>query len=280
MIEYWIEVGRQEPADRRRDVAHALHLREGEVGGELAREGQDADREDDRDDAGEVDPERQERLAALVHPPAANAAGVLDRDPPLALLDVDDHGDGDDREDGEQDDVARRRRLEGGEDAGRGTAHDAREDDEADAVADALLGDQLTEPHQQDGAGDEREHLDPAHRVAEAEAAEDDALGAEGGQDAERLQEGHRDGQVAGVLVQALAPVLALPAERLERRDHARHELHDDRGVDVRVHREPDDGQLRQPAAREQVQDAERRVVLEELGERLPVDARAAGPGR
>ena len=55
------------------------------------REQQDADREDDRDDAGLVDPERQERLAALVHPPAADAARVLDRDPALALLDVDDH---------------------------------------------------------------------------------------------------------------------------------------------------------------------------------------------
>ena len=57
-----------------------------------------------------VDAQRQERLATLVHAPAADAAGVLDRDPALAFLDVDDHRHGDDRQEREQDDVAKPRR--------------------------------------------------------------------------------------------------------------------------------------------------------------------------
>jgi hypothetical protein len=56
MIEYWIDVGaRNWPIARPRCATPST--REGEVGGELAREGQDADGEDDRDDAGEVDPQ-------------------------------------------------------------------------------------------------------------------------------------------------------------------------------------------------------------------------------
>ena len=76
---------------RRRSSATIGTLEVEKYGASWLREQQDADREDDRDDAGLVDPQRQERLAALVHPPAADAAGVLDRDPPLAFLDVDDH---------------------------------------------------------------------------------------------------------------------------------------------------------------------------------------------
>jgi hypothetical protein len=56
-----------------------------EVARDLAREQQDADGEDDRDNAGLVDPQWQEGLAPLVHAPASNSRGVLDRDPALAL---------------------------------------------------------------------------------------------------------------------------------------------------------------------------------------------------
>ena len=54
-------------------LATIVDLRAREVRGDLLGEEQDADREDDRDHAGLVDPQRQERLAALVHPPAADA---------------------------------------------------------------------------------------------------------------------------------------------------------------------------------------------------------------
>jgi hypothetical protein len=49
--------------------------------------------EDHRDHAGHVDAQRQVGLPARGHAPADHALGVLDRDPPLALLDEDDRGD-------------------------------------------------------------------------------------------------------------------------------------------------------------------------------------------
>src|SRR4026207_1454457 len=94
-----------------------------------------------------------------VHPApaaAAAAAGVLDRDAALALLDIDEHGDRGDREDRETDDQGEIRRLEEAAARAGGAAHDAREDDEADAFADALLGDELAEPHQRHGACGQR----------------------------------------------------------------------------------------------------------------------------
>ena len=108
--------------------------------------------------------------------------------------------------------------------------------------------------------------------VREVEAARQHALRVEQRQEPVRLEQGHRHGQVAGVLVDLVPAVLALALEGLERRDHARHQLHDDRGVDVRVHAQGDDREARQPAAGQQVQHAEQGVVLEVL--------RGAGPGR
>ena len=57
----------------------------------------------------------------------------------------------------------------------------------------------------------------------------------------------------------------------LELGDDPGHQLHDDRGVDVRVHPEADDREARQPAAREQVEQPEQRVVVEELRHRRRV---------
>ena len=122
-------------------------------------------------------------------------------------------------------------------------SHDAREDDEADAVADAALGDQLADPHHQDGAGGEREQLGERRRAGEVEVRDDAVAGAlrQDGQVAVGLEQGHRHGQVARVLVDLVAAVLALARELLEAGHDARHQLHDDRGVDVGVHAQRDD---------------------------------------
>ncbi len=122
------------------------------------------------------------------------------------------------------------------------------------------LADQLAEPHEQDRAGGEAEQQ--AQRLdAEERVGRDDAVRAEQDADAVALREGQRHGQHAGVLVDPVAAVLALAAELLERGDHAAHQLHDDAGVDVRVHAEADDRRRRQAASREDVQDPEQRVV-------------------
>ena len=124
-----------------------------EVGRHLDGEEQDADGEDDGDDAGLVDAQGQERGAALVHAPATHAAGVLDGDASLAFLDVDDDGHrGHDAEQAEGDAGGQVGRGQERAHGARQAGHDAGEDDEADAVADAALGDELADPHEQHGA--------------------------------------------------------------------------------------------------------------------------------
>ena len=79
-------------------------------------------------------------------------------------------GDDDDRDDDERNDPQQAVRT-GDHAAGlvRDAADDAGEDDEADAVAQAALADQLAEPHEQDGAGrpaeQQRQRLEAEERV-------------------------------------------------------------------------------------------------------------------
>jgi hypothetical protein len=86
---------------------------------------------------------------------------------------------------------------------------DAAEDDERDAVADALLRDQLADPDEQHRArrhGDEQGER--AQRVlVEPEVGDDGPLrrGIDELHRAERLQERHRHSQVMGPLVQPVA---------------------------------------------------------------------------
>ena len=58
----------------------------------------------------------------------------------------------------------------------------------------------------------------------------------------------------------------------------ARHQLHDDRRVDVRVHPQRHDREVRQAAAREQVEQAGQRVALDEDLQLRLVDARDRAP--
>ena len=58
------------------------------------------------------------------------------------------------------------RRLTGSAPTPPGRGDDAGEDDEADAVADAALGDELAEPHQGDRAGGQRGDLGQRLEVA------------------------------------------------------------------------------------------------------------------
>src|SRR6266850_2459522 len=131
---------------------------------------------------------------------------ILHRDPPLALLDEDDRGDHEDRDHSYRDERDRvLLDLEGLLDRVRKPPHDAREDDEADAVADAALADQLTEPHQDDRPrrerGQDREgrgDVGRPERVQHALTLHED-------RDADALKERERDGEDARVLVDPVA---------------------------------------------------------------------------
>ena len=62
-------------------------------------------------------------------------------------------------------------------------------------------------------------------------------------------------------------------ARLLESGHDARHQLHDDRGVDVGVHAQGDDGEVLQPAAREEVQQLQEAVLADDPLECAAVDA-------
>src|SRR5262252_6325312 len=109
---------------RLRDPLHPRGLHERR---DLLGEHQDRRREDRRDDTGRVDLERQVARLAAHDLPAHDAFGVLDGYSSLPAFEEDD-----DRDD--------------------------QDDDQRDAVAYAALGDLLAQPHDEGGAGGERDH--------------------------------------------------------------------------------------------------------------------------
>ena len=94
--------------------------------------------------------------------------------------------------------------------------------------------------------------------------------------DAERLEERQAQRAVARVL-RDLAPAgFAFLLQRLERRHHVGHQLHDDRRRDVRHDAQREHREARQRAAREHVEQAQDAALLalEQLRELVRVDAR------
>ena len=153
---------------------------------------------------------------------------------------------------------------------------DAGEDEQRHAVADAALGDLLTQPHDEGGAGGERE--DAERNEGTARDGDHRRAGAGVGQrerDGEGLHDAEQDRDVAGPLGDLAAAELAFLLELRERLVDDGEQLEDDRRRDVRHDAEGEDGELAQVAAGEEVDEAERGagVLIEELGEHVGVDA-------
>ena len=156
----------------------------------------------------------------------------------------------------------------------RDTRRDAGEDDEADAVAYAALSDELADPHRQDRARCERDHLGDRGQAQDVEVRDGAGLRGQDGQVAIRLEERKRHRQVARVLVDPGAAVFAFARQSLEAGHDARHELHDDRGVDVRVDTHRHDRERAQAAATEEVEQLQELLLIDDLGDRVAVDRR------
>ena len=113
----------------------------------------------------------------------------------------------------------------------RKAGHDAGEDDQRDAVADAALGDLLAQPHQEDGAGGERddggEDEARARRVDHRDAGAS-ALALQRRGDAAGLDDRQHDGADARILGQLAPTALAFLLHRLPGLVDLAHELHDD----------------------------------------------------
>src|ERR1044071_1127844 len=234
--------------------------------------------EDDGDDAAHVELDGHVRLLPADELAADVPLGVGDGHLAPRRLDEDDEGDEPDEHRGHRDDaddgerVAAAQALDHLRDAARGQADDdAGEDKQAHAVADTALGDLLAEPHDEDGAGGERDD----RREDEAPAFRADAVGLEPARDDEGLERAEDDRQVAVVLVELLAAGLALLLQALELREDGRHQLRDDGGGDVGRHAEREDRDGLEVPAGEEVEHAEERGadLLPDAAELVAVDA-------
>ena len=160
---------------------------------------------------------------------------------------------------------ADRRRRQAGDDTG--------EDDQRDAVADAALGDLLAEPHQEHGAGGQRD--DRGQHEADALVV-GHALLLQGGRDTEALHHGQEHGAHARILGQLAPTALALIAHRLPRTVDLAHQLHDDRGGDIRHHVQREQAEAMQGATGEHVEHVHDGALLavHQFQHLLRIDAR------
>ena len=229
--------------------------------------------EDDRHHAGGVDLQGHVGTALAGHAGRIRAPGVVDGNPPVGVFHQDygqqhhDHG----RD--EQDEDARRRHIgcifqglgdhdgHGGH-ALRQTSHDAGEDQQADAVANAALGDLLTNPHDEHGAhgqGEGSQDAEGRRRQGRGDHFEAGRiLTLSQGGNAHALNERQEHGQVAGPLVDLLAAGFAfLLLEVLQVGNYGPHQLQHNAGRDVGCDTQGEDREFLKRTTREEIDDVE-----------------------
>ena len=209
-------------------------------------------REDDGQHAAEVDLDGDEGGLAAVHLPAHHALGVLDGDLALCVVHEDhehhqqQHAHDDEHTDGGVHGGQVGLGLLGpaggigevvphtgeqGPDQGGAPGHDTGKEDDGDAVAHTVLGDLLTQPHQEDGAGGEGQHNDDARPDA---GVFQELVALDEGVVAKALQQADGQSGIPGdgldLLLALLAAILGQP---LQSRDGDGQKLDDDGGVDI-----------------------------------------------
>src|SRR5208282_4233523 len=158
--------------------------------------------------------------------------------------------------------------------AARQAHHDAGEDQERHAVADAALGNLLAQPHDEGAARGQGEHghqdesrSGSVHEISRLLQADGNAEGLHGAQDHGEITRPHRD---------FLAAHLAFFLQLGERLIHHRQQLQNDRRRNVRHDPQRENGETPQVTAAEQVDKAQHRtsVLFEELRQPVAVDPR------
>ena len=165
------------------------------------------------------------------------------------------------------------------DDAARQAHHDAGEDQQRHAIADAALGDLLAQPHDEDAARGEGQHrhqdetdagiVDESHSAAQR-------LPLQGDGNAQRLHRAQQQGEITRPLGDLLASQLAFLLQLGQRLVHHGHQLQDDGRRNVRHDAQRKDRQPAQLAAAEQIDEAKEAaaVLVEELRQLVGVDTR------
>ncbi len=190
---------------------------------------------------------------------------------PLHENDGEDHSDGEDKDHN----PAETRHLAGPHDrqklhhAGRQPGDDPGEDDQRDTISNAPARDLLAHPHQQHGAtgqgddGRKGEEGPWIHHQARA--------GLQTGRNRRRLYDGQNHSEIAGVLIEGLAPGFpAFLPQLLPRRIDGAQQLDDDRGGNVWTDVQGEDRHPLHGAAGEQVEHSQNAL-------RLPLEGRRKG---
>ena len=140
--------------------------------------------------------------------------------------------------------------------AGRDHAgENARHDQQADAVADSIFVDLLSQPHEEDRAGGHGQHAgklpDEGQRTVDEQFFVDQAGRHEPADVEPALADAQDDGGVAGVFVDLLPAALAFLLQFFQRRIDAAEQLEDNRGRDVGHDAQAEDRRLAQLAGAE-----------------------------
>ena len=241
-------------------------------------------RKDDRHNAGSVYLDRQVGGLTTVLLAADDALCVLDRDSSLSIRDIDDEDDDcqtDEYSQGSHENACAAvfQQLHHGADQSRTTGNDACEQDDADAVADTVLGDVLTEPHDQSGTSSKCQYND---QTMPEIGVLDQSLGTEQYIVSVALDQTEGNTQITGDGGHLLAAfVAALTNHALECRNGNCEQLEDDGCVDVRSDRHREDGRSRQTAAGEHIHITKHRGrhLVKVLCQRNGVDIRNRNRG-
>ncbi len=247
------------------------------------REHQQAGGKDRRDHARHVDLQRQVRGLVHVRPLPAGLARIVHGDAPLGAL-HEDHERGDRQDQRHHHDQLQHRQLaiaghaEGLDHRARQACHDTGEDQQRNAVADAALGDLLTQPHQEHGsrcqADDGRQHEAETGGVDHRYAARGHLRLQRHG-DAERLEGGQPDRAEARVHGHRALARLPFLAQLLQAGNDRAHHLHHDRCRNVRHHAEREHRKPGERAAREHVEHVQQAAALaDQVAHRFRIDAR------
>src|ERR1041384_2253463 len=143
-------------------------------------------------------------------------------------------------------------------DGARQTDNDANEDDQRHTIANATFANLLAQPHDESGAGSQRENGHQDERWAGV--VNEIGLRLQRAGDGQRLNDAQDDRQVARVLGNLLAAELAFFLQALKVREDHLHQLKDDGSGDVGHDAQRENGELAKVAAAEKVEEAQRRT--------------------
>ena len=210
--------------------------------GRTTREGRDRRRQQQqrrgknrRNNACGVHFDRQVAGAPVIDLHAHLTARILDVDLAQGALHEHHKGDQSSHQQDDPDDHNRRNRArtalakELGQSGGN-LGDDADKDDQRDTVTNAACGDLLTQPHQEHGAPDQRDH---SRRDKEHTRVRHQITGLQADGKAIGLERRQQNRAIARVLVDLFAALFALFLHLLKRRNQRGQQLNDNRGRDV-----------------------------------------------